>query len=403
MSAQANHHQLRSPAVQRGQEARAQLRFQPLSPGVGRIPGMYMQPTIAIGDVHAAFPGNEIVSSAAQQLTVLLRDPVSGWRREMIFDARELIGQAWGARVGDADPDRPGEEIVYIYEGVTDHSFGTLFSEIGGLWMPELIYEGEVGMDSVIGEVNPAHPGAEVVVVTEMGPTYELLRPSQPAGQWPKNTLWNVFDDAAWAVEIADVDPATPGYEIVYGTRYNNRIALSRRDGSGGHELEVLFAGIATNHPWNMWDIAVGQVLPETAALEILGVDQTGSVYLVRSEAGGWQGEVVWQDPAPLFAVVTGDFNPLLPGDEILVAGGSGAITLLERTGPEPLPGDMNCDGVFNGGDIDPFFLALGDPAAYTTQFPNCNILLGDMNGDGAVNGGDIDPFFACLGGGACP
>ena len=66
-------------------------------------------------------------------------------------------------------------------------------------------------------------------------------------------------------------------------------------------------------------------------------------------------------------------------------------------------PGDLNCDGAFNGGDIDPFFLALGDPAAYTAQFPNCDILLGDMNGDGAVNGGDIDPFFDCLGGGVCP
>ena len=71
---------------------------------------------------------------------------------------------------------------------------------------------------------------------------------------------------------------------------------------------------------------------------------------------------------------------------------------------PDPVsPGDMNCDGVFNGGDIDPFFLALGDPAAYTAAFPGCNILNGDMNSDGRLDGGDIDPFFECLGGGACP
>ena len=64
--------------------------------------------------------------------------------------------------------------------------------------------------------------------------------------------------------------------------------------------------------------------------------------------------------------------------------------------------GDLNCDGAFNGGDIDPFFLALGDPAAYAIAFPTCEPLLGDMNGDGRLDGGDIDPFFACLGGG-CP
>ncbi len=65
--------------------------------------------------------------------------------------------------------------------------------------------------------------------------------------------------------------------------------------------------------------------------------------------------------------------------------------------------GDLNCDGSFNGADIDPFFLALGDPAAYAVQFPDCDVLLGDMNGDGAMNGADIDSFFECLGGGGYP
>ena len=65
--------------------------------------------------------------------------------------------------------------------------------------------------------------------------------------------------------------------------------------------------------------------------------------------------------------------------------------------------GDLNCDGAINGADIDPFFLALGDPAGYGARFPNCDILNGDMNLDGRVNGADIDPFFVCLGGGGCP
>ncbi|MCH8804544.1 MAG: PQQ-dependent sugar dehydrogenase [Planctomycetes bacterium] len=65
--------------------------------------------------------------------------------------------------------------------------------------------------------------------------------------------------------------------------------------------------------------------------------------------------------------------------------------------------GDMNCDGAVNGADIDPFFLALGNPVAYAAQFPNCCPLLGDMNRDGALNGADIDPFFDCLGNGNCP
>lgn len=59
--------------------------------------------------------------------------------------------------------------------------------------------------------------------------------------------------------------------------------------------------------------------------------------------------------------------------------------------------GDLNCDGAVNFGDIDPFVLALSDPAGYQAAYPNCNILNGDCNRDGQVNFEDIDPFVALL------
>ena len=68
---------------------------------------------------------------------------------------------------------------------------------------------------------------------------------------------------------------------------------------------------------------------------------------------------------------------------------------------PAPIPGDANCDGRFNGGDIDPFFLALADPVAWQQQYPDCDIRNLDINGDGMANGFDIDPFFIALGGGS--
>jgi hypothetical protein len=58
---------------------------------------------------------------------------------------------------------------------------------------------------------------------------------------------------------------------------------------------------------------------------------------------------------------------------------------------------DLNCDGTINGYDIDPFVLALTDPAAYAAAYPDCNYMLADVNGDGSVNGYDIDPFVAVL------
>ena len=66
----------------------------------------------------------------------------------------------------------------------------------------------------------------------------------------------------------------------------------------------------------------------------------------------------------------------------------------------EGLRGDLNCDGFINAFDIDPFVLALTDPAGYAAAFPDCNRLQADINGDGQVNGFDIDPFVELLTGG---
>jgi hypothetical protein len=64
-------------------------------------------------------------------------------------------------------------------------------------------------------------------------------------------------------------------------------------------------------------------------------------------------------------------------------------------------PGDMNCDGAVDFGDINPFVLALTDSSHYPDYYPCCNVYNADMDADGAVNFGDINPFVALLSGGA--
>ncbi|QOJ13139.1 MAG: hypothetical protein HRU75_00170 [Planctomycetia bacterium] len=59
--------------------------------------------------------------------------------------------------------------------------------------------------------------------------------------------------------------------------------------------------------------------------------------------------------------------------------------------------GDMNCDGLVNNFDIDPFVLALIDPVGYAEDYPDCNRNLGDVNEDGFFNNFDIDPFVALI------
>lgn len=68
-------------------------------------------------------------------------------------------------------------------------------------------------------------------------------------------------------------------------------------------------------------------------------------------------------------------------------------------------PGDLNCDGVLDFGDINPFVSALANWPVWLAQHPNCPPKNADINGDGAYGGprgfGDINPFVRLLAGGA--
>ena len=70
------------------------------------------------------------------------------------------------------------------------------------------------------------------------------------------------------------------------------------------------------------------------------------------------------------------------------------------------LVGDLNCDGLLNAFDLDPFVLALGSAGqtppfhSYVLEYPECDPMLADINEDGLVNAFDIDPFVLLISGG---
>ncbi len=69
-------------------------------------------------------------------------------------------------------------------------------------------------------------------------------------------------------------------------------------------------------------------------------------------------------------------------------------------------PGDLNCDGQIDFGDINPFVTYLSNNAAWQAEFPSCTPLNGDIDGDGTYGQGslgDINPFVALFASGAPP
>lgn len=72
--------------------------------------------------------------------------------------------------------------------------------------------------------------------------------------------------------------------------------------------------------------------------------------------------------------------------------------------------GDLNCDGLINFGDINPFVLYLSNEANWQATYTGCARENGDINCDGTMGTGsfqDINPFVTliiqCGGGCACP
>ncbi len=362
------------------------------------VPSMHIRSTIAIGNVISKeSPGNELVASIGDTLTAYQRQADGTWTVHPLEDGALELNLGWGARIGDLDPTHPGEEVVYIREGFLDSSGAMLYSETNGMWDKVMIYFDFVGMDSIVVDLDKTSPGNELVITTEFGPTY-LVRQPPAAGRldlWPRETLWDDEPNSGWVLDFADVDPTLPGSELVYGTRYNNSVAISTPNADGGHDLIPLYQGDPVSR--TMWDIAVAPLVGDDLAPEIVGVDGRGVTHLVERRAGAWTGREIYEHPSPLNVVVAGALDADA-ATEILV--GSQTGELIRLTATVNLAGDLNCDGVVSVGDINPFVLALTDPVEYAIQFPDCDLAAGDCSDDGQLTVGDINCFVALVTGG---
>ena len=159
--------------------------------------------------------------------------------------------------------------------------------------------------------------------------------------------------------------------------------AIQQRDDPSGQTIWVGAVG-----PYEGWQLDEWPFLRNDLDLGIATLLNAGGGYV-----------------ADWTAALTVDEAQLAPGGSVTISFGIGGVGFTPGGGCSGfLCGDASCDGSFNGGDIDPFFEALGNPAAWQAAHPGCDLLcLTDINHDGSLNGGDIDPFFAALGVGMCP
>jgi hypothetical protein len=131
-------------------------------------------------------------------------------------------------------------------------------------------------------------------------------------------------------------------------------------------------------------------------------------VFIVNGQAPGLSGMY--------FAVTDFTFEPESPTGWVPIGGPAAwldSFAFQQQFGPieiaaahegeaEPtvLPGDTDCSGAVDFGDINPFVLRLTNPDAYAALYPGCPDGNGDINGNGHVGFDDINPFVQLLSGG---
>ncbi len=95
---------------------------------------------------------------------------------------------------------------------------------------------------------------------------------------------------------------------------------------------------------------------------------------------------------------LNGDYRRL--DDPTVADTGAGAAPIVDHGAFERRAfafGDLNCDGLVSVGDVNPFILALTDPAGYAAAFPNCEITGADCNNDQQITVSDINCFVGLL------
>lgn len=104
---------------------------------------------------------------------------------------------------------------------------------------------------------------------------------------------------------------------------------------------------------------------------------------VVLDGAGAGNGLGTWQWPIDAAAAESCDVYLQWRVNDPAAAGGVAMSRIAHlRMIPYLCGGDMNCDGVTNGLDVQAMVTAMLDPGAYAVNYPGCNPARGDMNGD---------------------
>lgn len=278
-----------------------------------------------IGDADPDKPGNEIIvggmaagpeaDNGDGALTLIYNDG-GVWKPEHIFTDTHLIH---GNTIGDLDPDKPGNELIAV--GFSKNV--NLIWKEDGEWKSEVIFTADGSIKKVVvDDFDTEHPGNEAVIVAKSKNVTEIYKED---GVW-KNRVLHTAGFGVSRVAVGELDQSSPGKEIVAGDDGGNAILLTGNGDSW--ESRILLTQTSKNR--GVW---IGDFNPDNDGNELVVTGYEPKVYMVWGSGATWNKKLIYETTDRLHDIRIGDYDPDHDGEEIAMVGYTNEITNIYYTG----------------------------------------------------------------------
>lgn len=273
---------------------------------------------IAIADVDPRIEGKELYTGSQQGN---LYQVVA--HENTLLDNR-LIGRIPGFEIhtviaADLDPAHPGDEVI-------------VFTSPGRLYMGTPRTDGHDGFDLRQVEELPGRVRDAVVLPPRAGQGTEIATIGRH-GQlqilsWKDGRpSWTTVFQAQMGMGRVALKPSVPGGPLVlYSTADDGMIRRHERSSTGAWQHELVYAG-----PQGPRGICAGRFDADPAVETIAVFGYSRHVELLSRRAGQWSATTIFEDREKGHWIATGEVDNRNGTDEIVCSGYGGRIVLLSR------------------------------------------------------------------------
>ncbi|MBU0755929.1 MAG: hypothetical protein KJ645_12370 [Planctomycetes bacterium] len=194
-----------------------------------------------------------------------------------------------------------------------------------GTWRHRELHQAPGGLTAAaIGDVDPETPGPDLIVGTGGGQILRIFVTRE--GDVLVKMIFQA-DAPIGDLSVCDLDPNKPGEEILLLTESGRATVVNppQEGSSKGYTFSVVMQDTA-----RLRNVSVGPFGPQNQTAAIL-VGSSGNVNRIYCVGDTWRVAELYKNPEPLARIAAGDVDPTSETPELILVDDKGLITLLRQ------------------------------------------------------------------------